>query len=76
MGKRKDALTAKLTIRIPPALLARLQRQADGERRNLADFIRLALEDADRHHVATKQAGLGICCNGIPPNGGRAVRRR
>lgn len=55
MTAKADMLTEKITIRLSPSLLARLQRQADGERRKLADFIRLALEETDSHHVATKQ---------------------
>lgn len=52
MGDRKaDALTEKLTIRLPKALLNRLQRQANGERRKLSDWVRLKLEEVDRHHI-------------------------
>ena len=56
MGDRKaDALTEKLTIRLPKGLMARLQLQAARERRKLADFVRLKLEECDRFVFEERQ---------------------
>ena len=47
MGK-----TEALSFRVSPELKAELQKLADGDRRELSVYVRIALED----HVAAKKA--------------------
>ena len=50
MGK-----TEHLSFRVSLELKDGLKKLADADRRDLADYVRIALED----HVATKKAGSG-----------------
>jgi hypothetical protein len=49
--KKKSNESPKLIVRVPPATLNALKSLALGDRRNLSEYVRLALQD----HIKSKQ---------------------
>ena len=45
------------TIRLPDALMARVQKEADRRKRTFSDLVRIVLEERFVRHAAKKQNG-------------------